>query len=213
MSVAGFDMPRMLLWASMLSSHFSPPKFSTVMLRTVPLSRQCGATPVQKERDSWKTWTATSCHVSEHVGFQPTVRVSGLYQCWSWHVCLKNTRDTCHELEHSYHIHQGWSVACRNFERHKSYRRCVSQHECWTCMLSDYLTPGKEMENRVLECVKQHVWFISNDLFILNFLPVRVWTDFLEQWNGGFVSLCKCYNWKKKDSWGYFKWNINTNVA
>lgn len=29
-----------------------------------------------------------------------------------------------------YRIHRGWSVECRNFEHHRSYRRCVSQHEC-----------------------------------------------------------------------------------
>lgn len=46
-SAAGFDMPLMLLWACMLSSHFSPQKFSTVTLQTVPGSRQCGATPLE----------------------------------------------------------------------------------------------------------------------------------------------------------------------
>lgn len=47
LSAAGFDMPLMLLWACMLSSHFSPQKFSTVTLETVPGSRQCGATPLE----------------------------------------------------------------------------------------------------------------------------------------------------------------------
>lgn len=44
-SDAGLDMSLMLLWACMLSSHFSPQNFSTVTLHTVPGSRQCGATP------------------------------------------------------------------------------------------------------------------------------------------------------------------------
>lgn len=42
---AGLDMSLMLLWACMLSSHFSPQNFSTVTPRTVPGSKQCGATP------------------------------------------------------------------------------------------------------------------------------------------------------------------------
>lgn len=36
----------------MLSSHFSPQNFSTVILRTVPGSRQCGATPVGEVNSS-----------------------------------------------------------------------------------------------------------------------------------------------------------------
>lgn len=51
LSAAGFDMPLMLLWACMLSSHFSPQKFSTVTLQTVPGSRQCGATPLENNNN------------------------------------------------------------------------------------------------------------------------------------------------------------------
>lgn len=47
-SVANLDMSLMLLWACMLSSHFSPQNVSTVTLRTVTGSRQCGATPGEK---------------------------------------------------------------------------------------------------------------------------------------------------------------------
>lgn len=43
-----FDMSLMLLWACMLSSHFSPQNVSTETLRTVPGSRQCGATPAEQ---------------------------------------------------------------------------------------------------------------------------------------------------------------------
>lgn len=49
---AGLDMSRMVLWACMLSSHFSPQNFSTVTLWTVPGSRQCGAIPVGEDNSS-----------------------------------------------------------------------------------------------------------------------------------------------------------------
>lgn len=48
MSATCLDMSLILLWACMLSSHLSPQNFSTVTLRTVPWSRQCGAMPGDK---------------------------------------------------------------------------------------------------------------------------------------------------------------------
>lgn len=30
-----------------------------------------------------------------------------------------------------------------------------------------------------------------------SFVPVTVWSYDREQWNDGFVSLCKCCSWKK----------------
>lgn len=200
----------MVLWASMLSSHFSPQKLSTVTLRTVPVSRQCGATPIQTattKKDGLMRNVNSyimSCHwICGGWGDMTIIIysnnmaqwVSGMFS-FEDDTCLFEER-TWHMSrawsEQTYRIRQGWSVECRNFEPHRFYRRCVWQRECWTCMLSDYLTPGKEMKNRFFKYVNKY-FFVQMTFTTLSSLPVRVWIDFLEQWNDGFVSLCKCYN-------------------
>lgn len=95
----------------------------------------------------WGVGGLDNNHLFQQYG---TVRVSGLFS-FEDGTCLfedRTWRMSCAWSEQTYRIRQGWSVECRNFEPHRFYRRCVSQHECWTCMLSDYLTPGKEMINR-----------------------------------------------------------------
>lgn len=125
----------MVLWASMLSSHFSPQKLSTVTLRTVPVSRQCGATPIQTattKKDGLMRNVNSyimSCHwiCGGWGGGMTIIIYSNSMAQWesvdclalkTAHVCLKNARDTCHVLgvsRHTVSVRVGaWSVETLN---------------------------------------------------------------------------------------------------